>query len=235
MVFALCATASTAQELPVLGRIVGLSSADLSASRTGQIIELHAKVGDQVQHNDKLVSIDCAIDEARLAATQAAVEAQKLTYESKKQLLEYSSATALEVDVAYAEWQRSEADSVVRQSILEKCAVNAPFNGVVTKWFVDPFEYVQEGDPVLRLIDISELQIEFRAPVDWLSHVQVNDALNIKLDALSLSTMANVSQIDPEVDAIDQTVRIKATIQQLTDKIPLGAAGRVIPPKGLVQ
>jgi len=230
LVLALCLSATgqgAAQELPVLGRTLPLQEAVISAPRSGQLVELSVALADQVTAGQALARFPCQIEQAQHAASLAASLSLELQYRSQQQLREFASTSALEVEIALSEWQRSLAEAEIHASVIAQCSVVAPFDGVISATSVRNFEYVGAGQEILRIIDDSQKFFEFLAPLSWLAETAIGDRVVLLFEPLDQEVPATIERISPDVDAVSRTFRIRAVIDDATDTIPVGMPGVV--------
>jgi RND family efflux transporter MFP subunit len=86
----------------------------------------------------------------------------------------------------------------------------APFDGVVTKKFVEVGDTVQPGQPLIEFADLTYLQVEVDVPVRLMSGLSKGLLVPIKLDVGDrLYVEGRVAQIFPSADAVRHTVKVK--------------------------
>ncbi len=231
-VLALCLVATgqaAAQDLPVLGRVVPLQEAVISAPRSGHLVELRVEVADRIMAGELIARFSCQIEQAQHEAALAASRSLELQYRSQEQLREFASTSVLEVEIALAEWQRSLAEAEIHASVTAQCSLVAPFDGVISTTAVRNFEYVGAGQGIVRIIDQSQKFFEFLAPLSWLSERTIGDRIDLYFEAIDREVSATIDRIAPDVDAVSQTVRMRAIIEDATNAnaIPVGMPGMV--------
>jgi len=222
-----CTDHAAAQELPVLGRVLPLQEAVISAPRSGHLVELRVEMSDRVSAGEVIARFSCEIEQAQHEAALAASRTLELQYRSQQQLREFASTSALEVEIALAEWQRSLAEAEIHASVSAQCNVVAPFDGVISATAVRNFEHVGAGQEILRIIDYSQTFFEFLTPLSWLSDRAIGDRIDVYFEALDHDVPATIDRIAPDVDAVSQTVRMRAIIEDAPNAIPVGMPGMV--------
>lgn len=218
---------AAAQDLPVLGRVLPLQEAAISAPRSGHLVELRVDMADRVTAGEVIARFACEIEQAQHEAALAASRSLELQYRSQQQLREFASTSALEVEIALAEWQRSLAEAEIHASVSAQCNVVAPFDGVISATTVRNFEHVGAGQEILRIIDYSQTFFEFLAPLSWLSDRAIGDRIDLYFEAIDHEVLATIDRIAPDVDAVSQTVRMRAIIDDAQSTIPVGMPGMV--------
>ncbi|RKQ88883.1 HlyD family secretion protein [Brockia lithotrophica] len=86
-----------------------------------------------------------------------------------------------DADVALAEGKLAEARAAVKEveDYLAHTVLTAPFDGQVVRKFVEPFEVVGQGMPVLTLADPREKWADFYVPEDRIANVRVGDRVTV--------------------------------------------------------
>lgn len=86
----------------------------------------------------------------------------------------------------------------------------APFDGVITKKFVEVGDTVQPGQPLIEFADLTYLQVEVDVPVRLMSGLTKGMLVPVKLDVGErLYVESRVAQIFPSADSVRHTVRVK--------------------------
>lgn len=225
--FACLTISAQADELPILGRVVSGQEAVLAFPRSGVLAELPAAPTRQVSRGDLVARLSCRTEVAQRDAAVAAIDTMELQYRMQLQLLEYSSTTELEVSLAEAEYNRAQADAAVYDAQVADCRLTAPFDGVVSEVFVDNYEFIAGGDPLLRIIEPGAKYFDFMAPSAWLSTVSVASAVTITVPEFSLRVAGLIDRIYPEVEPVSQTVRMRAELIEPPTDLRIGLPGIV--------
>ncbi len=63
---------------------------------------------------------------------------------------------------------------------LARTTLYAPFDGVVTVRYKSEGEHVEKGEPVVRLVNINELEIQVRAPQDAVANLHKDEEMPVK-------------------------------------------------------
>jgi RND family efflux transporter MFP subunit len=78
------------------------------------------------------------------------------------------------------------------QTLVSYTNITAPFDGVVTRRYVDPGQLVQAGTtagrPLLRVSDNYRLRLDFPVTVDFVKDIQVGAPVAVQVDSLNNET-----------------------------------------------
>jgi len=167
---------------PRESRVVVDIAATLEAVRTvrvgaevaGRVVEVGVEEHQPVAEGAVLLRLDPALPRAAVERARASLLRADSSYELATQehgrqrslagegigsLAEFDRTESEELrsDAGVAEARASLADAETR---LEKTRITAPFAGVVSELDLEPGAYVRVGDPVARVSDLSEIEIE---------------------------------------------------------------------------
>jgi RND family efflux transporter MFP subunit len=191
-------TENVIKQVPLTGTIRSAQVAQLSAEISGQVEAVNIEVGDLVEAGDVLLRLDPEIEQLTLEALQAETEQARAQlddarrrYQDAQRLRKQNSISAnelmlleAEVEVDAAQLKQTRAEERRQMARVERHKLRAPFNGVISERMAEVGEWVQPGDPVLKLVAIDDLRIEFRVPQEYFTRINDRSVLSVTLDAL---------------------------------------------------
>ncbi|MEE8272776.1 MAG: efflux RND transporter periplasmic adaptor subunit [Alphaproteobacteria bacterium] len=197
------------QTAPVVGRIVARQSV-IAAQVAGVVARVHAVIGDRVARGDLLVELDAARLEAEVAFRRAERDeaaASAVAAEASLALAQQAldRMTGLRDSAAFSQARFEEAEQEVRRARsllgvararrmradanLEKAAIDledarvlAPFSGVIGNRAAHVGEYLRVGDPIVTVINDSDLEVEAAVPASRISGMQDGVVVSFTLD-----------------------------------------------------
>src|SRR4051812_22081014 len=187
------------------------------APEGARIVELPKAEGEPVKAGDLLVRFDIPTLAADLAARQATVaqvaarlEAAKANFTRLSSLLDQGVASPRDVEEAKRAQAEAEADVEQARSAVTaagalagRTVVRATFPGVVVKRSHNPGDFVEPSatDPVLRVVNPSQLQVVANIPVADLSRITVGRAAGIfgpgQDEAAPATVLTKATQVEP--------------------------------------
>ncbi|MBU2713458.1 efflux RND transporter periplasmic adaptor subunit [Zooshikella harenae] len=219
------------QQVRVL--LVPNKEAKLSSQMNGRIAEFKVKEGESFKKDDKLVTFDCDEPLANLKSTKAQYEIAKKTYQIQKKLNKLSAGSRLDLAIAAAEVDKSEAMYAYNQVMVKHCTIYAPFDGWVVEKIVNEHENVTYGTPLISIIDNEPLKLDLFVPSGWLNWLSVGKHFQLTIDETRKNYQAVIKKIIPKVDSASQTVAVKALIDNHQPlELIAGMSGTAYFPKG---
>jgi RND family efflux transporter MFP subunit len=152
---------------------VSLNDARIGSEISGLLETILVRVGDRVNRGDIVARVDCRQAEAELTEAQAALQAgkAKLQFDGSqlqkaRRLSKSKSISADEIDrrrsnasISEAEVERLEAAVARRELNVDRCEIVAPFDSVVTERLASEGDFMERGEPVLRLLDTANIEL----------------------------------------------------------------------------
>lgn len=203
-------------------------STTLSAEISAAIKQLTVREGERFKKGDLLVAFDCSIQQAQLQKAQATAEGASKTYEVNSRLSQLESVSTLDVDVAKAKLGEAKADIALTQAALQKCRVSAPFSGRVVTLPAHEHQYLKVGDPIMDIIDDSQLELKLIVPSSWLRWLKPGLAFQVHLDELNQDYPAQLDSIGASIDPVSQTVAVVAHITGKHNELLTGMSGKAL-------
>ncbi|MCW5581035.1 MAG: efflux RND transporter periplasmic adaptor subunit [Luteimonas sp.] len=202
----------------------------ISAPAPGRVAGINVRLGDVVRGGQVLVSLDCTEIQARREAAQAEARAARLQHEAKIKLQGLQSAAEVEVELAAANVDRSEAQTRVFDAQLAQCRFPAPFPGRVARVHVKTGQSVTAGTPIAEIVSSGPPRARINVPSKWLAWIKRGDLLEGEVDETGRRYTLRVMRISARVDAVSQTVELEADFQGRPPELLPGMSGRAFAP-----
>jgi RND family efflux transporter MFP subunit len=227
-------TDTVIRQVPLTGTITSARVARLSTEVSGQVEAVNVEVGDRVESGAALVELDREIEQLTLEALQASTRQAsaelgdaKRRHQDAKRLREQNSISKnqlrlleAEVEVDAATLKQRQAEEQTQRARVQRHTLLAPFGGVVSERLTETGEWIEPGRPVLTLVAIDDLRIEFRVPQEFYPHINAQSAISVTLDALPEREFAGrIDAVVPVSDASSRTFLIHVRVD--ADDAPL--------------
>jgi len=223
---------------PVAGRI---------ASRSGGF----PRLGERVNANDLLAVLAPRLEAADLASLDLAVTSASLELRASERERERLAALQTEGAVSAKRAQEAaDAADAARESLASAqrrlaqfrsvqqpagkgdgaVQLRAPLSGTVTELLVGPGTFVEAGRPLMRVTDLTQIWVEAHVPaVDAGKLGAIQGALLLvegREEPITLAAEALVT-VGSHVDRTTGTLPVVFSLENTTDRLPIGAALRV--------
>lgn len=127
----------------------------------GQLERLNVVAGQRVQKGDVIAELDPRDYILQLEVDKAAYETSKSQIDRFKRLYEMEAVSKQDYENAQTNYERSKASYENSLNKMKDIKLIAPFSGSIQKKFVENFQKVQAGEPVVKLVDPTDLYVWF--------------------------------------------------------------------------
>lgn len=205
-----------AKTVSVTGEFRPEIQADLSFKFGGQIKSILVSVGDKVEKNQKIATIDRGTLYEELAKTKHEVNVQKKAlYDIKKRDETYNKyqEDAQRIRIKQAEESVSIIIAQIRDLILY-----SPIDGLVIKKSVEVGENILANASVITISNLGEPFIETDVPESDITDVKIGQKADLTFDALPSDEKleGEVFEIEPASTVIQDVVYYKVKIKLLS-------------------
>jgi biotin carboxyl carrier protein len=164
----------------------------------GRVLELPVIVGDNVEEGDVVARLDPAPylatanrARAELAHAEAAYKNASAQYARVVHLVKKGTFSRAKGDEAKADNDTAAATVTAMQAALEAAELDlqyttlgAPFPGRIVATYFEKFEEVRPQEPVLRLLDISRVEMVIEIPETLISLIPLVEEVKVVFDAV---------------------------------------------------
>ncbi|MCU7930535.1 MAG: efflux RND transporter periplasmic adaptor subunit [Candidatus Thiodiazotropha sp. (ex Codakia rugifera)] len=199
----------------VTGEVINDRSVTLTALVDGQVNRVNTALGDRVETDQILASMDNRAAAARLQRAEAYLlqegvrrREEQLRYRRLKKLADKGAVSQekleeakLNWEAATAAWQVAKADLHLAEVAQEWQQVRAPFAAVVVGKSTEVGQWVEAGTALFSLVALDQWEIEAHVDAVDSGRVKPGQPVTIRCDAFpELVWQSTVSWIGPSVE-----------------------------------
>ncbi len=241
-------------EVSFTGTLMPVQQMLLNARIAGDVIDVPVREGQSVSAGAVLVRQNNLDAQSRLAQAEAAVQSSRAELETAREQMKkfrvlnqqnFFSRNDLEkaetqVAVYTAQVRANEAAVLMTKKALNDAVLRAPFSGVVAERLVEPGQLVMPNTPLLRLVDLSKLELAIQLPSSEIARVHEGQTLTFSVDAFGDEKFkARVVRLNPLAKASNRRITVYAAVNNADQRLRGGlfAKGSLVDessPSGLV-
>ncbi len=181
---------------------------------SGRIARLGFVDGQAVRQGQLLVQLDDTLQRAQLEQARAQASIARTNLQRSRELLAQNFISQSAVDQNAAALQVAEAQVALAEAQLARMRVLAPFNGTAGLRVVDLGDYVKDGADIVKVEDLSALEVEFALPERYVARTKPGLPIELMLDAMPGTTFnGQVVAINSQVDANGRALLVRARVQ----------------------
>jgi len=194
------------------------------AERLEQLRQAMAELDLQIANQEKdvarykqLVEVDKTLPEKRLEDVALELARTKTQRKAAQARLDEAENGATKTEIAMAVARVKEAQVAVKsaQDDVRDTVMHAPFDGLITRRFKSPGDYIAATPPteVLEIVSLDELEVEFRLPEAYYGRIEEGKTVVKLTSSLLQSTLdAKVTRIIREIDPAKGTFACRTAV-----------------------
>lgn len=199
-------------ELITTANIMANEQVELKAPIAGQVIAIHFKEGQSVREGEMLVQLDDRSWQAEMIGVKAELEAAEKDLKRKKALLDIGGSSQLELDQATSMVETLKSQIQQLKVNIDLARVTAPFSGQLGMRNFSKGAFLNQGDIISTLSEISQLKIDFSISQTYRNSIDVGTKVWLLVGSDSLEAV--VYAINPVIDPQTRTVNARAMLKQ---------------------
>jgi membrane fusion protein (multidrug efflux system) len=211
-----------------VGTLDANEAVDIKSEIDAVVEKINFTEGSAVKKGDPLIHFDDAKWRAQYQQAKAEVENAKIRAERSDKLLKSDSVSQQEYDDAHAAARTAEANFALLEARLKETHIVAPFDGLVSERLVSPGAYAKAGDSLVRLVDLKTIKVNFGVPERYLTQLKLGQKVSARVASLNnRNFVGEVYFIDPQVDVMTRTIKVKAKIDNADGALRSGLFANV--------
>ena len=248
--------ASVAEQITVVGNLVGDATVAVAPRVAGRLQEIYVRLGDRVTRGQRLAKIEdhelleqvrqaeaaqevslatIRQREADLRLAETNVERSRNLFERQllpKQTLDDNEArwqaAVAQLDLARAQNAQSRARLEELRITLSNTVITSPVNGFVARRAADPGAFVSQNAPIADVVDITRVRLVANVVERDLKQIKAGDAAQVQVDAFPGETFqGRIARVSPVLDPTTRTAPIEIEIPNTSFRLKPGMYARV--------
>ena len=215
-------------ELQAVGTLRAVRGVDISPEVAGTVRRLSFGSGQNVKAGDILVEFVNDAEKAQLKSLEASVQLARITLERDRAQLAAQAISQAQVDTDTADLQGKEAQWAQQSALLAKKYLVAPFSGKLGISTINPGQFLNPGDKIVTLQEITPILVDFSVPQQQVSQLGVGRVMSLSVDAWPNKVFSGkISAISPLVDASTRNIAVEAQVENQKLELLPGMFGKV--------
>ena len=199
--------------LQAIGTVRAVRGVELSAETSGEVISIAVNSGDQVEQGQLIISLNDRVEKASRENQIASLKLARLLFQRDLELVMQKSIPQSQYDRSRADLERAVAQLAETEARLDDKHIQAPFAGTVGIIHVRVGSYLEPGDSITTLQDLTELEIDFTVPARQFPLLRQGQQLAVRVDAFPGQVFpATLQAVDAKVDANTRNLLLRASL-----------------------
>lgn len=175
--------------------------------------EISFSDGQIVNKNDILVRLNSQEEAAKVKELEANLAESVSQLNRFQDLLSKKATSKSQVEEQEAKTKAISAQLLSARTKLNELTIKAPFDGVLGFREISVGAYVKAGDVITSLDDLSLVKVDFSVPERFYTTMAIGQT--VEADSVAYqgqSFIGKIASIDPRIDPITRTVKVRAEI-----------------------
>lgn len=207
--------------LEAVGTIRAVRGVELAAEASGEIISIAVDSGQEVSAGQLLITLNDSVEQASKKRLEANLELARLLFDRDASLVDQKSIPQSQYDRSRADLDSATAQLAETEARLDNKRVIAPFSGTLGIIRAKLGDYIESGDSITTLQDLSELEIDFSVPARHAPRLRPGLGVNVTTTAYpDQQFSARLQALDARVDAGTRNLSLRAILEEPGGLLP---------------
>lgn len=131
---------------------------------SGPLVEMNVDAGQKVKKGMIIAAVDPLDYNLQFEANKAAYITAKSQMDRNKKLLSMQAISKQDYEIAEANYVKAKSAYETSENTLSDTKLRAPFDGFVEQKYVENYQKVQPGEPIIKLVNPDKLEVNFILP-----------------------------------------------------------------------
>jgi len=185
----------------------------LAAKGDGTVEWMGPREGGRVGKGDPVAKIDTSSLVHQLESAQAAADLARVNRDRIADLRKGDVASQDELDRMESQCRQAEAALAIARQAYDDATLLSPIEGVVDDLAPDVGEFVNRGETVARIVDVSRIKLIVNVPEKDISFFDTGQSARVRNpEPVSGFTSGTITRIGMVADPMSRTFRVEATV-----------------------
>lgn len=215
------------QGVTTIGTLLPNEVVDIASEISGKVDKVLFTEDSFVKKGTVLVKIndDDLMSQLKRAKFQSSLLREKL--DRARILLAKDAISRESFDQIETDYNMVQADIQLLEIKIDRCAIKAPFDGIIGFRNISVGSYAQPNTIIAPLVDYSKLKLQFSIPEKYFRTISKGMGITFGTEGDKNTYRATIYAIDPTVDENTRTMTIRALYDNASLRILPGMSARV--------
>lgn len=183
------------------------------------------QMGQAFKKDEILIQLDATIYEGILKKAQGILDKTITQLKTKRALYQDGIASTNEVKYAQADFDVAESDFITARHNYQSCIIRAPYDGKVVAVLVEEHELIQQGKPLIEVVNDTILRGKILVPSSMISKLELGKDVKVKIRETNSFVVGIITHIDAVIDPASSMIKVDLSIPNQDGKLQAGMIG----------
>lgn len=205
--------------IDLTGTVTSKENVMISSKAMGQVTAIPAIEGQKVAKGTVLVRLENDAVRNQLEEVQSSYDLAKLTFEKRERLWKKNIGSEIEYLQAKNTYQTTKNKLGQVQAQYDNTIIESPINGTVDAVQVNEGEYVNMGTPIVRVVDLENVEIEAELSEEYLSNVNKGDTVTVSIASLGITQKVPITFVGQVINPANRSFAVKVSLKNKDKRI----------------
>ncbi len=188
-------------EVSAIGVLEANRGVDINSSVAGLVQQIKFESGERVSQGQTILQLDADVERANYASALAAQKLAKANLARGESLRSNDNISKATLEQRQSEFEVATAEVAAIAAQIDKKIIAAPFDGVLGIRKVNVGQYLDAGQAIVNIQDLSRMLVNFSVSQKDLSDLKVGETIRMTTDAYPVKSFeGKISAIEPLVN-----------------------------------
>ncbi len=198
--------------IDIRGTVKARGNITITPETPARVTKVLVKEGEKVKMGQTLVIQDAEVLRNTIAELKTSLDLAKTIYNRQKKLWDKNIGTEVQYLEAKNKKESLERKLATTKSQLAKTVIQAPFSGVIDRVDVRVGQNIQPGQPILRLVSLSDMYIKATVSEAYVGKFEPNQEVAVYFPSTGLQLNAKISAIGQVIEPKNRTYELEILI-----------------------
>lgn len=200
----------------------------ISARVTATVLIIPHRMGERFKKGDLLIQLDDTVFKGLELKALGALAKAEAELSSKELLYKDDIASIYEIKTAEANVAAAKSDLINARYAIDACHIVAPYDGKVVSVAVEEYELIQDGKPLIEIVNDTDLIGQILAPSNFFSKLFLDQPLKIYVKETNSIAMGKILRLDAVIDPASSLLKVDVLVNNQNGEFRAGMIGQVI-------
>lgn len=198
--------------IDIRGTVKARGNITITPETPARVTKVLVKEGEKVKMGQTLVIQDAEVIRNTIAELKTSLDLAKTIYNRQKKLWDKNIGTEVQYLEAKNKKESLERKLATTKSQLAKTVIQAPFSGVIDRVDVRVGQNIQPGQPILRLVSLSDMYIKATVSEAYVGKFEPNQEVAVYFPSTGIKLDAKISAIGQVIEPKNRTYELEILI-----------------------
>ena len=196
----------------VNGSLEAVEQANISPEQGGQIKQILVKEGDRVSAGTVLAKLNTSVFATNLDELDKGIELAQTVYDRQARLWEQKIGSEIQYLQAKNQLENLQKRRETLLAQMAMSTVKAPFTGVVDRIWQKEGELAAPGQPLLTLVNMSEMKVKADVSENYVQAVKQNAMVDVDFPSFGITSKAPIRQVSNIINPSNRTFSVEVRV-----------------------